>query len=185
MVRPVKTRKRPKKPSLKSAINTAAIAEDEEAAEVWENIRREYIEGDRPLIRLEEIYNISRQTIARRAARQGWGPRLKKLTKGDASFPTLVKKLESALSLHISGQASFAPLNASERERAARTLSSLVRTLEKLNSLSKDKANGEDEDTDEDFPRDLAALRFELAVRLERLGAEKLGNEKPAPKPER
>ena len=141
----------------------------------WDDIRREYVAGERTQLAIADAYGVSRHIIKRRADKEGWGPRQKKLAPSEVSVKKLAHKLEGALAMHIHTQQSIEELGPADRERAARTLSSLVRTLEKLNTIKPEDEAGDD------FPRDLATLRQELAERPEKLRGRE--PEKPGSEP--
>ena len=132
----------------------------------WDEVRRAYCEGQDTITAICKQFGLSTTTFYRRRlvekwVRQGAVQRATPMLDNHAMKHRLAKSLQE----QIASQPRPELLDASERERAARTLSSLVRTLEKLQDLDK----GEEPDDDEPFPRDLATLREELAERLERL----------------
>ncbi len=143
----------------------------------WVAIRRAYEDGAVPLVETAAKAGVSTQKLIRHATDAGWKMRTppKKAKpaaelKGGALRPTsLAARLKRLIAREIEaieGESTGAR-DPAEKERDARRLSSLVRSLEKLNDIKAAKlknpkgSKGKEEDGD--------ALRTELQRRLARL----------------
>jgi transposase-like protein len=144
----------------------------------WQELRRLYMTGEHTITALSQRFNISTTTFYRRRQKENWQrPKGVRRASMVASPVTMKTLLAEALQDHIACQPRAEQLDAPDKERAARTLSSLVRTLEKLNDIDGQEATDNNE---QPFPRDLAELRFELAQRLAKLQAATPANQPEA-----
>lgn len=81
--------------------------------------------------------------------------------------PAIAARLARTVRAQLDG---FAPADAADPERAARTLASLVKTLGAADTLARQgEGRPHDDEPDDGAPRSLEELRQELARRLERL----------------
>ncbi|HEY8382755.1 MAG TPA: hypothetical protein VIL09_11465 [Microvirga sp.] len=87
--------------------------------------------------------------------------------EGPADRAAIAARLARAVRAQLDG---FAPADAADPERAARTLASLVKTLGAADALARQgEGRPHDDEPDDGAPRSLEELRQELARRLERL----------------
>lgn len=87
--------------------------------------------------------------------------------EGPADRPAIAARLARAVRAQLDD---FAPADAADPERAARTLASLVKTLGAADALARQgEGRPHDDEPDDGAPRSLEELRQELARRLERL----------------
>lgn len=164
-------------------------------AELWGAVKRAYEAGAETIAHICATYQISAGRLRRRAKRDGWRRRKtsagqRKRTAGTKKRSSessgnnraqLVRRLYARLAHHMTlaerdgaqeGEGSEA-----DRERRARTLSTLARTLEKLIELERGlkQANGETTGAaagkaGSSAPDDLEQFRNNLAQRIARLG---------------
>lgn len=140
-------------------------------------IRAAYEDISVPLSETAKAAGVSAQALVARARREGWRSRTPMPVKPapaaeltgaamkPSSLATRLKRLIAREIEAIEGE-STKKREAAEKERDARRLSSLVRSLEKL----KDMKSGKDK-TDRKKDEDGDALRTELQRRLSRIAA--------------
>ncbi len=143
----------------------------------WAKIRAAYEDVSVPLADTAKAAGVNRQALIARARREGWRARtappkppgpsaeLTGAAMKPSSLATRLKRLIAREIEAIEGE-STKKREASEKERDARRLSSLVRSLEKLKDMKSGK-----EKTDKKKDEDGDALRTELQRRLARLAA--------------
>ncbi len=162
-------------------------------AVAWDEIRRLWETGAVSASGLSAFAGVSAQTIRRRARTEGWtrggdGP-----GAGEASTPApdaapdagsetgqgvrageppadraaLIAGLYRACAAHVADIEARVGVSAQNRERDARTLGILARTLDTLIDLDRRKAGAEAAEPE----ADIAQLRADLAGRLARLSA--------------
>ncbi|MGH2343314.1 hypothetical protein ACRC7T_17750 [Segnochrobactraceae bacterium EtOH-i3] len=167
------------------------------AVVAWDEIRRLYEAGGVSAVGLATLAGVSAPTIRRRARSEGWqradaADRLAATEAGEAerggaprgsdasgragggSAPeppadraALIAGLYRACAAHVADIESRVGVSAQNRERDARTLGILARTLDTLIDLDRRKAGEEAADPEADIER----LRADLAGRLARLVA--------------
>ncbi|MGB5949011.1 MAG: hypothetical protein WBG82_06795 [Parvibaculum sp.] len=157
-------------------------------AREWAEIRRAYEDLSIPVALTAAKAGMTPQKLVRHAANEGWRKRTARTNGAEAAeaVPTaaersgqnlrptkLVARLRQLIAREIEAieGESTARRDAAEKERDARRLSSLVRSLEKLNDIrtaSRSKRAKEQDKQEEDGD----ALRAELHRRLARLRAE-------------
>ncbi|MES1990259.1 MAG: hypothetical protein V4441_04815 [Pseudomonadota bacterium] len=137
----------------------------------WEAIRPRYEDTSNNLIELADEYGVAWQTLSMYGAKHGWAMRKTQRTPAQkaadlVSSQLMPSRLASRLKRLIAREIdaieseTLADRPAVERERDARRLSSLVRSLEKLNEIKarKDKQEGKadgDRATSEDLGAEL------------------------------
>ncbi|KAB7741610.1 hypothetical protein F2P47_04195 [Parvibaculum sedimenti] len=143
----------------------------------WAKIRAAYEDPAVPLSGTAKVAGVNAQTLIARARREGWRARTPAPAKPapaaeltgaamkPSSLATRLKRLIAREIEAIEGE-STKKREAAEKERDARRLSSLVRSLEKLKDMKSGK-----EKTDKKKDEDGDALRTELQRRLARLAA--------------
>ncbi len=156
---------------------------DEANSPDWNAIRTAYESGKDSVDSICKTYRIARTALYIRRRRERWAPR----NRVDRSNPAtrgyrrrvMVARFFEALERQIQDiesslchEAAQAETSATSRERAARTLSSLVRTLEKLFELDTG-ADPAAQARKEAAHRDIEGLRQALADRIARLGRER------------
>ncbi len=147
----------------------------------WPEIRRAYIEANEPVSKICDRFGISTSSLYSRARGENW-PRRKKAGKavkssglsGQAQQDELVARLYdtlrqqmTAIETRLQSMPDLDDNNATATaERDARTLSTLVRTLEKLTELQDSalKASAKMDDTGADT--DANRFRLELVRRI-------------------
>jgi hypothetical protein len=146
----------------------------------WAAIRPRYEDTTEPLVELAAAYGLTWQKISNHAGRKGWKLRKPKTEqrkaadlRGAALMPTkLAGRLKRLIAREIDAieNESTDGRSATDRERDARRLASLVRSLDKLHDIkaAKDKRNGTA--THDDLPGE-NDLRGELQRRFARLVA--------------
>jgi len=172
-----------------------ALVEPDATVEIdWAAIRVKYETQDLPMSEVVAGTGMQWQKVAIHAARHGWKLRKprSRAQKDDARrdaglAPTrLATRLKRLIAREISSieKEDMANRPAADRERDARRLSSLVRSLEKLNDIKAAKNKREREaETNEPDSDD---LRNELAHRLARFAAGKAADGVAGkPEPER
>jgi hypothetical protein len=143
----------------------------------WAEIRRDYEDAAAPLDRTAAKAGMTKQKLIRLASGAGWKPRTPakkhkpaaELNGGalkPASLAARLKRLIAREIEAIEGESTSAR-DAAEKERDARRLASLVRTLEKLKDIKASKTKRKDADAKDDGDD----LRAELHRRLARLAA--------------
>lgn len=161
-------------------------------AVAWDEIRRLYETGAVTAAGLAAFAGVSAQTIRRRARTEAWqrGPEAgdARAAAGDeagagqgaspaaglagageppADRAALIAGLYRACAAHVADIESRVGVSAQNRERDARTLGILARTLDTLIDLDRRKAG----DTAPEPEADIERLRADLAGRLARLAA--------------
>jgi len=150
----------------------------------WDEIEQRYSNSDQSIAEMAREFGIPRQRIGRYAMQRGWvrtatRRRLEEAKRGEVQehvllasrlvqvFERQIKKTEEYLDRVQEDEPS---LSVSERERDARTLASLTRTLKQLEELrrlpevaAKDKSGVKDQDVHGDD------MRAELQRRLDQL----------------
>ena len=170
---------------------------DRKGAPDWAAIEQDYRAGVKSMARIAADHGVSQSTIARRARAAGWPSRREVRREPAPPAPEraalmarmrwlLERQIAHIERRHAAGpkadEAADATIdNAADRERNARTLGSLIRTLEKLIDLERELSKTEAEepetharshDRQADEPAsDTDAIRTELARRLARLAA--------------
>ncbi|MCE9649556.1 MAG: hypothetical protein K8R18_08040 [Parvibaculum sp.] len=148
----------------------------------WAAIRPRYEDADQPLTEIADEAGVSWQSIAAHAKRNGWALRQppKSPTRraadlaGAALMPSkLASRLKRLIAREIDAieGESTEDRPALERERDARRLSSLVRSLEKLNDIKAAKEKRDPRRADNRTGGGDGAMRAELARRLARIAA--------------
>jgi hypothetical protein len=155
----------------------------------WAEIRRLYAESDEPVRVLAARFGVSQGAIFARRAVEGW-PRRRERSRGDGAeggakrrkmsasraefrHQTLIRRLYTAIDLRLrhmeKRMREGETLPATEEEREARGVSSLVRSLEKALQIDptpeKPRAGG---GANGKFGADTERRRHEIAERLER-----------------
>ncbi|MFP4003313.1 MAG: hypothetical protein ACLFV8_06025 [Alphaproteobacteria bacterium] len=151
----------------------------------WDLVATLYADHSVPLREIERRCGVARSTITSRAKREGWPARRphrhnilhrpKYRILINRMFRTLdrqMREIEQRLKAEAASGRS-----ATARERDARTLSSLTRTLEKLGDLEKEaaaavSAEAQSDAHDREETLDTEGMRAELEGRLARLLAE-------------
>jgi len=156
---------------------------DEANSPDWTAIRAAYESGEGSVEGLCKTHGVAKTALYIRRRRERWALR----NRVDSSNPAtrgnrrrvMVARFFEALEQQIheiesslQREAAQADTSATSRERAARTLSSLVRTLEKLFELDT-SADPAAEARKEAAHRDIEGLRQALAERIARLGRER------------
>jgi len=151
----------------------------------WAEIRRAYLAANEPVSILCRRFGISTGTLYRRARGENWPKRrqAKELAfvtslPGSAGQDALVARLYEALRLQMTAiekrlqaMPDLEETNATTiAERDARTLSTLVRTLEKLIELQGDVSNGAEKTKHAGAELDAERFRVELIRRIEEFG---------------
>ena len=173
----------------KSVKPPAAAAEPD-----WAAIRVRYENLDVPLRQVAEGTGMTWQRIAIHAKRAGWDMRQPRNAKEKAAAAEYVSiapmrlstRLKRLIAREIEAIESedTAERPAADRERDARRLASLVRSLDKLNDLKANKAKRNEKADGEDESGSGTDHRAELVRRFARLVA--AGNaERPSGEPER
>ena len=161
----------------------------------WHDIERAYKAGSMTIKALAERHGVAAATISRRAKKNGWlrgrpgpeGPpsKAKKAratrsarepagTRGKTATKDLMRRMRRLLEHQIADIERSQKDDASvSDERSARTLSSMIRSLEKLLELEQTLANGpaDKKGSDDSAPPDADRLRADLEQRLSRLAA--------------
>jgi len=156
---------------------------DEANSPDWDAVRAAYEGGVGSIASLCAKFGIAKTALYKRRRHERWRPR----NRVDRSNPAtrtnrrrvMVARFFEALERQIHdvetslrGEAAQADTSSASRERAARTLSSLVRTLEKLIELDTG-ADPAAQARKEAAHRDIEGLRQALADRIARLGRER------------
>ena len=144
----------------------------------WDEIRRLYEAGSVTVVALAALAGVSAPTIRRRARAEGW-QKGETGTEPDAASvvpvadappadrAALIAGLYRACAAHVADIEARVGVSAQNRERDARTLGILARTLDTLIDLDRRKAGEEAAEPEADIER----LRADLAGRLARLSA--------------
>jgi hypothetical protein len=145
----------------------------------WTAIREGYENLDVPLKDLAAAHGMHWQTIVIHGRKAGWKPRSARTQKQreeaarDAGLQPsrLATRLKRLIAREIEAieKENTEDRPATDRERDARRLASLVRSLERLNAIKAAKAKREDKGDDEGEGGD--EMRAELERRLARLAA--------------
>ncbi len=146
----------------------------------WAEIRRDYEDIEKPLAETAANAGMSWQKLVYLARGAGWTPRtppdkpsppaseLGGSSLAPSKLATRLKRLIAREIESIEGEIAH-ERDAVEKERDARRLSTLVRSLEKLNDIKAAKAKREPKSAD--GAEDGGALRAELERRLARIAA--------------
>lgn len=155
---------------------------DEANSPDWNAVRAAYESGKGSVDGLCKKFRVAKTALYRRRRHENWLPRNRADGRGKATKPNrrrnMVARFFEALELqmrdieiNLKDEADPSDTSATSRERDARTLSSLVRTLEKLFELD----TGADPAAiarKEAAHRDIEGYRQALAERIARLGRE-------------
>lgn len=187
--------KKPKAKAPKRAAKPVAPEpEPDEAGPDWAAIRLLYEDRSNALTAIADFAGVSAQKVIRHATVNGWQSRTAAKYRdapaselmGSALKPvrlaTRLKRLIAREIESIEGEIAH-ERDAVEKERDARRLSTLVRSLEKLNDIKAAKAKREPKSGD--TAEDAEALRAELERRLARIAAgDNAGGVPCEPRPE-
>ncbi len=147
----------------------------------WADIRRGYVEAGETVQMLCARYEVSPSTLYSRARRDNWPKRKQSISVVKADYPEqakLVARLYAALHQQMSAierrmkvKPEIEDTNATATaERDARTLSTLVRTLEKLIELQDSNKSVSDKADNVGADLDAARFRDEIVRRIEEFG---------------
>lgn len=145
----------------------------------WTAVRAAYEDGKDSVDSLCKTFRVTRTALYQRRRREKWRPRNRvdrtsKFTRSNRRRVMVARIFEALeqqigdIEISLRNEAGKTDSSAAGRERAARTLSSLVRTLEKLFELDTG-ADPAAEARKEAAHRDIEGLRQALAERIARL----------------
>jgi len=161
-----------------------------DASSIWAAVQAEYARGALTVAQICARYGITSKALYRQAKKEGWPLRSAANTAASRSAPkpsgrrgsrksrkALIARLYKALEhkmTEFESRLADGAQTATESERDARTLNTMVRLFERLGALEeKAKAGDAASRDDGELGADARALREDLARRLERLRAER------------
>jgi len=161
-----------------------------DASSIWAAVKADYAGGALTVAQICAHYGITSKALYRQAKKEGWPLRGAANTAASRSAPkqsarrrsrnsrkALIARLYRALEhkmTEFESRLSDGAQTATESERDARTLNTMVRLFERLSALEEKAAAEESKSGGEggdDVAADARALREDLARRLERLRA--------------
>lgn len=158
------------------------------APELWEEIRRLYLENQQSLTTIAARFGLHRTSISQRASREGW-PSRKVL--GDASLltatvsvrrklirrlykaiDTKLKLMERRMQLQMTVLAKGKDVPSADHERDTRGISALIKSFDQVTEITTDfdrPADGKPKSAAAALASEADAFRREIAARLEKL----------------
>ncbi len=148
------------------------MAPDRDRTIDWPAIKAAYAVNDMTVDDICTTFGVSRSGLYQRARAEGWKRRIKR-PNTDRNGRSRIARLYAALDKQVAdverrlakAQGEGNGSKAGDRERDARTLATLARTLEKLNAMTPEV----DQEDDESPPEDIEEFRRELSRRLAEL----------------